>query len=233
LDRQGIVAFFPSDHHFSDDDAFVGHMEAAYAAAASRTEQVVLPGIPPDSPEMEYGWIEPVVSMDGEVPSSVSPCEPILGETAPETCRGSDGARLSVEQLRHGWVCLPHLNPSGRRFLRLRERRCAGFIPGFPRPASLRRSCRCGPAPSRCFALRVSAGAISENPAVSSLGLNATAWRRSGDSNRDCGLSIGQQGKASGSSVDRRHRSLEIPSRLLTPTMGLELRLLWRCGSFL
>jgi mannose-1-phosphate guanylyltransferase len=73
LDPQGIVAFFPSDHHFSDDDAFVGHMEAAYAAAASRTEQVVLLGIPPDSPEVEYGWIEPGVSMDGEVPSSVSP----------------------------------------------------------------------------------------------------------------------------------------------------------------
>jgi len=73
MDRQGIVAFFPSDHHFSDDEAFVRHMEAAYAAAASRPERVILLGIPPDSPEVEYGWIEPGVSMDAVAPSPVSP----------------------------------------------------------------------------------------------------------------------------------------------------------------
>ena len=49
------------------------HMEAAYAAAASRPERVILLGIPPDSPEVEYGWIEPGVSMDAVAPSPVSP----------------------------------------------------------------------------------------------------------------------------------------------------------------
>jgi mannose-1-phosphate guanylyltransferase len=73
MDHEGIVAFFPSDHHFSDDEAFARHMESAYAAAASLPEQVILLGIPPDSPEVEYGWIEPGVSIDGFVPSSVFP----------------------------------------------------------------------------------------------------------------------------------------------------------------
>jgi len=73
MDQEAIVAFFPSDHHFSDDEAFLGHMESAYAAAASRPEQVILLGIPPDSPEVEYGWIEPGDALDGAVPSPVSP----------------------------------------------------------------------------------------------------------------------------------------------------------------
>ena len=73
MDPQGIVAFFPSDHHFSDDEAFAGHMESAYTAAAALPEQVILLGIPPDSPEVEYGWIEPGVFIDGFVPSSVFP----------------------------------------------------------------------------------------------------------------------------------------------------------------
>jgi len=62
MDSEGIVAFFPSDHHFSDDATFTSHLESAYAAAASLPEQVILLGIPPDSPEVEYGWIEPAVS---------------------------------------------------------------------------------------------------------------------------------------------------------------------------
>jgi mannose-1-phosphate guanylyltransferase len=71
MDSDGIVAFFPCDHHFSDDGAFARHMESAYAAAGSLPEQVILLGIPPDCPEVEYGWIEPGVSC--VVPSSVFP----------------------------------------------------------------------------------------------------------------------------------------------------------------
>ena len=38
MDPKGIVAFFPSDHHFSDDAAFTRHIDSAYAAAASQPE---------------------------------------------------------------------------------------------------------------------------------------------------------------------------------------------------
>ncbi len=73
MDPAGIVAFFPSDHHFSDDEAFAGHLESAYAAAAALPERVILLGIPPDGPETEYGWIEPGISTGMPMPSCVSP----------------------------------------------------------------------------------------------------------------------------------------------------------------
>ena len=71
MDPEGVVAFFPSDHHFSDDEAFVGHIDSAYVAAASRSDVVVLLGIPPETPEVEYGWIEPGIPLGAPVPESV------------------------------------------------------------------------------------------------------------------------------------------------------------------
>jgi mannose-1-phosphate guanylyltransferase len=72
MDPKGIVAFFPSDHHFSDDESFTSHIDAAYAATAARPEMIVLLGIPPETPEVEYGWIEPGVPLGQPVPDSVS-----------------------------------------------------------------------------------------------------------------------------------------------------------------
>jgi mannose-1-phosphate guanylyltransferase len=71
LDPEGIIGIFPSDHHFSDDEAFVSHIESAYAAAASRTEAVILLGVPPVTPDVEYGWIEPGIPLGEPVPDSV------------------------------------------------------------------------------------------------------------------------------------------------------------------
>jgi mannose-1-phosphate guanylyltransferase len=53
------VAVLPSDHHFSDDARFMARVEAAFEAALARPDRVVLLGMIPDSPESEYGWIEP------------------------------------------------------------------------------------------------------------------------------------------------------------------------------
>src|SRR5665213_3484536 len=64
MDTKGVVAFFPSDHHFSDDEAFTSHIESAYAAAEACPGMVVLLGIPPETPEVEYGWIEPGVPLE-------------------------------------------------------------------------------------------------------------------------------------------------------------------------
>lgn len=66
MDPRAIVAFFPSDHHFADDEAFVAHIDSAFAAAASRPESVILLGISPESPEVEYGWIEPGVILTSQ-----------------------------------------------------------------------------------------------------------------------------------------------------------------------
>jgi mannose-1-phosphate guanylyltransferase len=72
MDPKGVAAFFPSDHHFSDDEAFTGHIDSAFAAAASHPETVILLGIPPQTPEVEYGWIEPGAPLGS--PTSASVC---------------------------------------------------------------------------------------------------------------------------------------------------------------
>ena len=51
MDPKDVVAFFPSDHHFSDDEAFSRYIDSAYAAAEARPEMVILLGIPPETPE--------------------------------------------------------------------------------------------------------------------------------------------------------------------------------------
>lgn len=59
LDPDGIVAFFPSDHHFGDNNAFAAHIELAFAQAETDRDRVILLGIAPEGPEESYGWIEP------------------------------------------------------------------------------------------------------------------------------------------------------------------------------
>jgi mannose-1-phosphate guanylyltransferase len=56
-----IVAFFPSDHYFSDDAAFMSYVECAFEASRSLDDLIILLGIKPEGPEGEYGWIEPVL----------------------------------------------------------------------------------------------------------------------------------------------------------------------------
>jgi mannose-1-phosphate guanylyltransferase len=58
----------PSDHHVSDDAAFMARVECALNAVDVCPEVVVLLGIAPDRPEVEYGWIEPAEVILGRSP---------------------------------------------------------------------------------------------------------------------------------------------------------------------
>ena len=69
MDPGGIVAFFPSDHFFTDNASLIRHLDSAYTAAAFRPEVVVLLGIAPEAPEIEYGWIEPGIALEDSAPS--------------------------------------------------------------------------------------------------------------------------------------------------------------------
>jgi len=71
MDPKGIVAFFPSDHYFSDDEAFISHIDSAYTIASLRPEVVVLLGVTPETPEVEYGWIEPSDPLENSPSRSV------------------------------------------------------------------------------------------------------------------------------------------------------------------
>jgi mannose-1-phosphate guanylyltransferase len=53
------VVLLPSDHYVSDDDALLARVEGAMEAVRARPVVVVLLGIEPDRPVVEYGWIEP------------------------------------------------------------------------------------------------------------------------------------------------------------------------------
>ena len=57
-DKDAIVAILPCDHHYSDEQAFTGALESAFAIAAEHSSSVVLLGASPQGPEVEYGWIE-------------------------------------------------------------------------------------------------------------------------------------------------------------------------------
>ena len=62
VDPQAVVVFFPSDHYISDDAKFMAHIRAGLDTAHLRRDLVLLLGVEPESPEVEYGWIEPAPS---------------------------------------------------------------------------------------------------------------------------------------------------------------------------
>src|SRR6185295_13561576 len=62
---KAIVALFPSDHYFADDEEFMAHVDAAFDAVQAQPSTVTLLGITPNAPETEYGWIEPKRSILG------------------------------------------------------------------------------------------------------------------------------------------------------------------------
>jgi mannose-1-phosphate guanylyltransferase len=59
LDPEAIVAFFPSDHYYADNDAFASAVGTALGMATGHPHSLILIGAEADGPEIEYGWIEP------------------------------------------------------------------------------------------------------------------------------------------------------------------------------
>ena len=64
-DPQAVVALFPSDHYISDNRKFMNHIRTALDTARVRRDVVILLGVEPESPEVEYGWIEPTLPAKG------------------------------------------------------------------------------------------------------------------------------------------------------------------------
>lgn len=70
-----IVAFFPSDHFFTEEESFMEQVDSAFQAAALNPDSVILLGIQPDTSETSYGWIEPAKSLFGSETRSFSRVE--------------------------------------------------------------------------------------------------------------------------------------------------------------
>jgi mannose-1-phosphate guanylyltransferase len=79
------VAFFPSDHFFSNDEAFMNNVELAFRAVDREPSAVVLLGIEASTPETSYGWIEPEESMFGNLPGSVTRVSQFWEKPSPGT----------------------------------------------------------------------------------------------------------------------------------------------------
>jgi mannose-1-phosphate guanylyltransferase len=69
---EAVVALFPSDHFFADDEQFMSHVEVAIDAVEVQPELVMLLGITPTAPETEYGWIEPYPSILASAQGSIT-----------------------------------------------------------------------------------------------------------------------------------------------------------------
>ncbi len=72
---EATVAFFPSDHYFSDDEAFMNQTDTAFSAIEMNPNSIVLLGIEPEKPETCYGWIEPQESLFTDLSKSVCKVE--------------------------------------------------------------------------------------------------------------------------------------------------------------
>jgi len=58
-----IVGIFPSDHYYADNAAFEAMVKSAIDISSEHRDSIVLIGAKPEWPEVEFGWIEPGVSM--------------------------------------------------------------------------------------------------------------------------------------------------------------------------
>ena len=68
LAEDPIVAFFPTDHHYSKESRFVASVRLAVEVVRDRPRSLVVLGTSAQHAEVEYGWIEP----DGMLPSRVT-----------------------------------------------------------------------------------------------------------------------------------------------------------------
>ena len=69
-DQDALVAILPSDHYYSNEGAFTQALESAFLVAGRNPESVVLLGVKPNGPEVEFGWIE-VGSATGSIADGV------------------------------------------------------------------------------------------------------------------------------------------------------------------
>jgi mannose-1-phosphate guanylyltransferase len=60
-DPDAVVAFFPCDHFYADDDSFRSTIRSALERAEQNPESIILVGADAHYPEIDYGWIEPGV----------------------------------------------------------------------------------------------------------------------------------------------------------------------------
>ncbi|HTW63710.1 MAG TPA: sugar phosphate nucleotidyltransferase [Bryobacteraceae bacterium] len=68
-DEDAAVAFFPSDHHYSNCAAFRESIACGLRLTADYPQSILIIGAEPRSPEVEYGWIQPGRTLVDSLPN--------------------------------------------------------------------------------------------------------------------------------------------------------------------
>ncbi|MFQ5779872.1 MAG: sugar phosphate nucleotidyltransferase [Nitrospiria bacterium] len=64
-DPEARIAIFPSDHFIEEEDRFMSYVSLGDEVVQDFPDQIVILGIRPEGPEVEYGWIEPADAVSG------------------------------------------------------------------------------------------------------------------------------------------------------------------------
>lgn len=59
FDEDSLVALFPTDHYYADEESFSGAVRVAFETCRRNFKRLILLGSEANFPEVEYGWIEP------------------------------------------------------------------------------------------------------------------------------------------------------------------------------
>lgn len=62
LSPEAVVAFFPSDHHFTNETRFMSDVALGFDFVEAYASMITLLGIKPRDPELQYGWIQPLIT---------------------------------------------------------------------------------------------------------------------------------------------------------------------------
>jgi hypothetical protein len=99
INPAAVAGFFPSDHYFSNDQAFMYEVQRAFSAASLDPNLIVLLGIEPEGPDEEYGWIEPEREISANETAGFWRVRRFWEKPSPRRRSYFDGAWVSVEQL--------------------------------------------------------------------------------------------------------------------------------------
>jgi mannose-1-phosphate guanylyltransferase len=87
LDSEAVVAFFPSDHHYAEEERFLAGLDLAYGAAEADPLSVILLGAAAKHAEVEYGWIEAEAVVSDEAPQGILRVKRFWEKPSPQVAR--------------------------------------------------------------------------------------------------------------------------------------------------
>jgi mannose-1-phosphate guanylyltransferase len=66
-----VVAFFPTDHYYSDEGRFIASLDQAIQAALHHPDTLIVLGAKAERSDVDYGWIEPGTPFESRFPNAL------------------------------------------------------------------------------------------------------------------------------------------------------------------